>query len=284
MLKRIAIGTAVCALAAATAGCHKGAPQGQVAADVNGDEITLQELNTEIQSANVPDTADKKLVQQQALQRIIDRKLLVEAAKDAKIDKSSDFQAQKRRGEELLLAQLYAKQQAATLAVPTDADVQKFMTDHPDAFANREQLLLDQIRFRPPANPKALDALRSDHSLDAVGAHLTQMGIKFERGQNGLDTLQVPPAVLAQIEKLPAGEPFVLPAQGLVTVNVLTGKKPIATDPAQAHQIALASWREQKFGDLMTQRLKTLRSSAKINYQAGFQPPASQPGAAPAAK
>jgi peptidyl-prolyl cis-trans isomerase C len=281
MLKRIGFGT-VCAMAAMTASCHKGAPQGQVAATVNGDEITLQELNTEIQSANVPDGADKKIVQQQALQRIVDRRLLIDAAKDKKIDKTADYQAQKRRQDDLLLAQLYARQQAAGMPVPTDADINKFIADHPTAFAERQQLVLDQIRFKPPANIQSLDALKADHSLNAVAARLTSMGIKFERSPAGLDTATIPPAALAQIEKVPAGEPFVVPANGLMTVNVVTGKKAVTLDPTQTHQIALNAWKEQKFGDLMTQQLKTLRNSAKITYQNGFAPPPAN-GAAPTA-
>ena len=80
MSKRLAIST-MCAAAALLAGCHRGAPDGQVAATVNGEEVTLQELNTEIQASNIPQGMDKQVAQQQALQHIIDRKLLLDAAR-----------------------------------------------------------------------------------------------------------------------------------------------------------------------------------------------------------
>jgi peptidyl-prolyl cis-trans isomerase C len=284
MSKRIAIST-MCAAAALVAGCHKGAPEGQVAATVNGEEVTLQELNTELQASNIPANVDKQVAQREALQHIIDRKLLLGAARDKKIDKSPEFQSQKLRSDELLLAQTYAKQQLAAVPVPTDGDISKFMADHPNAFGGREQLQLDQIRFRPPKDPKSLNALNADHSLDAVAAHLTQMGIKFDRVQAGLDTASVPTDLITAINKLPPGEPFVIPTNGIITVNVLVGKRAVATDASQARQAAVGAWRQQKFTDLISQQLKTLRDSAKITYQNGFSPPDKKPaaGAVPAA-
>jgi len=283
MSKRLAIST-MCAAAALLAGCHKGAPEGQVAATVNGEEVTLQELNTEIQASNIPQGVDKQAAQQQALQHIIDRKLLLEAARDKKIDKSPEYQAQKQRADELLLAQTYAKQQLNAVPVPTDGDIQKFMREHPNAFGNREALQLDQIRFRPTASDiKKLAIIKSDHSLDAVAAHLTGLGIKFDRVKAGLDTAQVPTDLIAAIGRLPAGEPFVLPTNGIITVNVVVGRQPIPTDPTQARQGAVGAWRQQQFTKLIGDQLKTMKDSAKITYQTGFAPPPEKKPATPAA-
>lgn len=271
MSKRLAIST-MCAMGALLAGCNKGAPEGQVAATVNGEEVTLQELNTELQASNVPQQMDKQAAQREALQHIIDRKLLLGAARDKKLDKSPEFQSQKLRADELLLAQTYAKQQLSAVPVPSEADVTKFMAEHPNAFASREQLQLDQIRFRAPKDVKQLNALQADHNLAAIAAHLTSMGIKFDRVQAGLDSAQVPSELIKAINGLPAGEPFVLPTNGIITVNVLMGRRAIAVDPAQSRQQAVGAWRQQKFTDLISGQLKSLKDGAKITYQTGFAP------------
>jgi len=284
MSKRLAIST-MCAAAALLASCHKGAPEGQVAAIVNGEEVTLQELNTEIQASNIPQGMDKKLAQQQALQHIIDRKILIGAARDKRIDKSPEFQAQKQRTDELLLAQAYAKQQLAAVPVPTDGDIQKFMSEHSNAFSNRETLQLDQIRFRPNQNDlkKVLSTIRPDHNLDAVAAHLTGLGIKFDRVKAGLDTAQVPTDTIKAINNLPAGEPFLLPANGFITANAVIGHQTIPNDPAQARQGAVAAWRQQQFAKLIGDQLKTMKDGAKITYQNGFAPPPEKKPGAPGA-
>jgi EpsD family peptidyl-prolyl cis-trans isomerase len=261
-------------MAALLAGCHKGAPEGQVAATVNGEEVTLQELNTEIQASNIPEGMDKQLAQREALQHIIDRKLLVSAARDKKIDKSPEYQSQKQRADELLLAQTYAKQQLAAVPVPTDADITKFMGEHSNGFTDRQVLQLDQVRFRPsPTDIKKLAVIKDDHNLDAVTAHLNGLGIKYDRVKAGLDTGQIPTDLVKMINALPAGEPFILPANGIVTVNVVVGRQPVQTDPAQARQAAVGAWRQQQFTKLVSDQLKSLRDSAKITYQSGFAPP-----------
>jgi peptidyl-prolyl cis-trans isomerase C len=273
------IATGLLALSA----CKNSVPEGQVAAVVDGQEVTLQEINTEIQSANVPAGADKQAAQRQALQRVIDRKLLNETAKEKGIDKTPDYLAQMRRTEEMMLAQTYARQQLSAVPVPSEADIQRFMAERPSAFGKREQLTLDQIRFAPPNDIKQLQVLDQDHSLDAVAAHLTQLGIKFERGPAGLDTASVPPNIVDAINKLPPTEPFVVPSQGLVTVNVITGRRAIGTEPTQARAAAVAAWRQQKFGELLQRQLASLRSSAKITYQNGFAPQAATSAGKPAA-
>ena len=82
----------LCALVclALLAACEKKAT-GQVAAVVNGEEITLQEINTELEalSPSQQDAKDKKKLQQAALQRIVERRLLAQAARDDGLDEGA---------------------------------------------------------------------------------------------------------------------------------------------------------------------------------------------------
>jgi hypothetical protein len=51
-------------------------------------------------------------------------------------------------------------------------------------------------------------------------------------------------------------------------------------EDAQARTIAVNAWRERQFEKSMTDKLKSLRETAKISYQEGFEPPAEGKGAA----
>lgn len=267
----------LCTASALVAGCGKKTPAGQVAATVNGDEVTLQEINTELQATQLPAGADKQTVQRALLQRVIDRKLLIGAAEDKKLDRTPEFLAQKRRMDELLLAQAYAKQQLTSVPVPTPGEIDTFMAGHPNVYGGRQIFTLDQIRFPTPKNPQSLGALAADHTMDAVGKRLQSLGINFERGATSLDSANVPVPVLDQVNKLPAGEPFVIPQPGLVTVNVITSRRPVTIDNGEARQGAARSWRQQKFADLLQQQLSSLKAGAKIRYQNGFGPPPPAP-------
>ncbi|HWW64861.1 MAG TPA: EpsD family peptidyl-prolyl cis-trans isomerase [Sphingomonadaceae bacterium] len=281
MSTRLRMALLCAGVSVALASCGKKAPEGQVVASLNGQEITLQELNAELQGTNIPDSVDKKEAMRTLLQRVIDRKLIDSAAAEQGLDKSAEYLTQKRRADEALLAQLYAKQQASTLPVPTAADISKFMADHPNMFAQRERLTLNQIRFAKPKDDAVLKALEPTHSLDEVEKVLGEHNIKFDRGHSMLDTATVPQEILKQIAALPAGEPFVVPGPGVVMVSVVTGRTAVPVEEAQAKTIAVNAWREEQFEKAMSDKLKSLRETAKISYQPGFEPPADK-GAKPA--
>jgi peptidyl-prolyl cis-trans isomerase C len=204
------------------------------------------------------------------------------------VDKTPEYQSQKRRVDELLLVQLYAKQQLALVPVPTSTDVATFMGQHGNVFAGREQIALDQLRFPTPTDVTKLKVLEKDHSLDAVSQTLTGMGIKFERSQVGLDSGSVPTDIMKRIDGLPQGEPFVIPQPGFITVNVILSRKPVVIDETKARPAAVNAWRQQKFGEILTKQIEALKSGAKISYQNGFAAPAKPttpapiPGAGPA--
>lgn len=272
-------------MAVALVGCGKKAPAGQVVATVNGTEVTMQELNAEVAAANIPEGADKKLAQRALLQRIVDRKLVAQEAQKRGLDKTPEFVSQKSRLEETLLAQQFVKQQVSTLPQATAADLSKFMSDNPNVFAQREQLLVDQIRVQAPKTPTDFEFLKNVHTQDGVAAALAARQVPFQRGKSALDTAQLPEAVVKQIAGLPAGEPFVLPAGNILLINVVTGKSSAPIPEAQARVVAGNGFREKQAGSMLQDRVKSLRGAAKITYQPGFEPPP-QTGApaAPAAK
>lgn len=238
-----------------------------VVATVNGVPITLQDFNAEIEATNIPAAADKSVAQRDALQHLIDRKLLLSTLPLSRRTLPSSLTGEQRRALELMLVQGEAKQQLQMIPVPTATDIDNFMSEHSNAFLNRETLQLDQIRFRPtPSEVARLNVIKSDHSLDAVGQHLTGLGIQFDRSSVSLDTGQVPTNLIKAINELPSGEPFVLPSQGTITVNVIVGRQRIAVE-GDARQAAIDAWRQQRLTSIIADKLRTLRAHAKIVYK-----------------
>lgn len=80
---------------------------------------------------------------------------------------------------------------------------------------------LDQIRVAAPADIARLAALKDDHTMAAVADHLRRMGIRFTRAPVTLRPADLPAGLVAQLRALPPGEPFVLPADGVSTINAL---------------------------------------------------------------
>jgi peptidyl-prolyl cis-trans isomerase C len=270
------------ASAITVSGCKRAAT-GQVVAVVNGEEVSLSELNGELQRVGA-NGGDKKVIQAAALQSLIDRKLLVQAARERGIDKDPEYLQQQRRANDELMIGMLGKQVTKNVPVPSSADVDKYIASHPEMFGQRTIYALDQIQFAAPEDRSKLKALEVDHSLDEVASTLSQMQIKFGRQKGMMDSAQTPPALIKQITSLPPTEPFVLASGGRVVVSVIADKKVQPLDGDNARQLATQVMRRDAVQDIAKKQVKQARDSAKIEYQPGFSPAGAAPGTPGVAK
>lgn len=247
---------------------------GQVAAVVNDEEITLQEVNAEIAALQIPESADKKAVQQQAIQRIIERRLLAQAAVADGIDSSQDYLIRERQLRDSLLVQLLGERVERTTKPPEAAELDRYIADNPGLFKDRKIFGVDRIQFPAPADLKTLSPLEADHSMAAVASRLAAMGIEFRRDEGQIDSAAIGPDRLKQLMALPPGEPFVIPENGVVTIGVITGEKTAPLTGEEARTLALRSLRSQEVNNSVRQRLEQARGKAEIEYQIGFAPAA----------
>lgn len=274
LTRGLAAGTLILLLSACGA-----KPEGQTVAVVNGEEISIGELNAELASANIPSSADKKTVTPRLLQRVVDRRLMAQRAAEQGLDQTPEFITQQRRQNEDLLIRMAAKRLADTTKLPDPAAVDAFMAANPDMFADRTVLLLDQLQFVAPTGAEQLQMLKGDHSISELAASLTGMGIPFVRTDAKLDTATVPPAVLKQIYALPPGEPFIVPIGGRSYASVITGRERPNASLEENRRIAVEAMRQKSLNETLDRELKQMRAAAKIEYQQGYAPsPADRKG------
>jgi len=255
-------------------GCHRAAT-GQVVAVVNGEEVSISELNGELQASGVSsEGGDKAAIHSRALQSIIDRKLLAQAARDRGIDKDPQYLQQQRRVDEQLMINMLAKQVTKNVPVPTGSDIDGYIAKHPEIFAQRTIYALNQIQFAAPADRSKLKTLEADHSLDAVAASLTRLSIPFTSQKGSIDTATTPSALTRQITSLPPTEPFILSSNGRVIVSVIIDKQVVPLGGDQARRLAGDLLRRDAVTEIANSQVKQARAAAKIEYQPGYGPAA----------
>ena len=269
---RMSLKLSILACITVLTGCAKEAT-GQVAAVVNGEEVTLQEINTELVAMSPPEGADKTMLQKAALQRIIERRLLAQEARKGGLDQTPEFLSRRRQMEDSLLVQLLGRNAARATDVPDQRKITTYIEENPALFSDRTVYTLDRIQFPIPADLKILKAFEDKHSMDAVAAQLRKLGIEFTRGPGQMDSAQLGQERMNEILSVAPTEPFIFPEGGMATAAVITGqvKQPVLGKQAQG--IALQSVRNQALMDILQQRLKAARAEAKIEYQDGFAPP-----------
>ena len=257
------------------AACNNKA-EGQTVAIVNGEEITLSELNFELGLANVPPGTDKVAARSQVLQSLIDRRLLTIQAKQEGVDTTPDFVSRKRRSEDELLISMLSAQRFKSVALPSARDTDAFIASHPAMFANRQLWDLDQIQYQPPTNPAIQAEINKTRTFVDLIAVLQKNGIAVARQKNRLDTAVVPAELFQKISALPAGEPFIVRVGDRAIASAIVGREPKPIVGDQARPVAAEVMRKEQGAKDMANRVTSLRKAAKIDYQKGFAPPASK--------
>jgi EpsD family peptidyl-prolyl cis-trans isomerase len=252
-------------------GCQRKA-EGQTVAVVNGDEITIPELNFALGQARIPDSADKQSVRSQLLEKLIDRRLVAQQARKEDIDKSPEFINRQREATEELLISMLAARRLKAQPLPSDRDVTAFINDNPQIFAKRETWTVDQVYYAIPKNPQFPNEINNTKSIDEIIGVLQKYKVKFARRTTDLDTALIPPPIYKMVMGMAVPQPFVIPSGDRAVASYVVNRQPNPLVGDQAKPIALATIRKNQTEKSLEDTVKSLRSSAKIEYQPGFAP------------
>ncbi|WP_448582789.1 hypothetical protein [Thermaurantiacus sp.] len=262
-------------------------PSGQVVARLDGTDITLLEVNAELAGANIPPEMSRRDAEIAALQQIISRRALMQAARERKLDQSPQFKLQERRATEQLLAQAFASEIAAKISQPTREDVDKFIAENPDLFDKRKIWEVDQIRFMRPAQLEKLP-LATVKTMEGVEQVLSEAGIEFQRGPNRLDALGANPEFVRAIAKLLTEKPgelfmFPQPVPGgqMMLVNQVRNTIVQPFTGERARSAATELLRNLRVQEALRKEVESLVKAARerVTYQEGYAP--KEPPAAP---
>jgi EpsD family peptidyl-prolyl cis-trans isomerase len=256
-------------VAASLSACGEKAKEkkpGQALASVNGQEVTVLQLNEELQRAGVTaaqqDTASKQL-----LQVLIDRQLLQEAAAKENLDRDPKVMQAIERAKSLIIAQAYLQKRIGNPVKPTSAEVEDYFNKHPEFFSNRKQFSMSEIVIGAnDLTPEVRTAADSAKSLEEVAVWLDAHKVKYGRTQITRSTADVPPQLSSKLLGMPKGQLFVVKEGGramFIAVNeVKDAPVTLAVAGPQIEQFLM----NKKNKEMASAELQRLRADAKIEY------------------
>jgi EpsD family peptidyl-prolyl cis-trans isomerase len=249
------------------------APTGQVVAKVGDREITLRELQAEMGNASPSDPKARKAAEQVALSNI-GRIILADAARAQGIDKTPDFDIDRKRALDNLLAQELQQKLAARTPPPSRLEAQDFVNAHPDIFAERKVFTVDQIRMARPSDPSLLKTLEPLKTLEQVEAALTAAKIPYQRSGGTLDAVGADPRLVEEILKLPPNEVFVIPGGTGLLVNQVRETRVIPFIGDQAVDYALQYLTRQRAQESVQKAINELLAAqaGKVQFNKDYAP------------
>ena len=266
-VKRFIVAAALVTLAA----CDHGPVSGQVVAVVDGEEITIPELNAEARARGLVIGNDRTL-RNRVLQDLIDRKLLVKAALDRQLDRTPDHLLAKRRSDEMLLAGALVEALGRRRPSLTDKDIAQFIAAHPYAFDRRALLSVDRITVLGALAPNVGRAIANAPSLDAAQAVLTANRVASERRLEIWDSGTLSAEMAGQLLVPGKDQTILLELPGQSVLANVVESVPQPTPAASRAQFARQLLTAQRSQQTLQTALQQAKSSAKVRYQPRFAP------------
>jgi EpsD family peptidyl-prolyl cis-trans isomerase len=241
------------ALAAAVAGCERagaGNAAGQLLARVNGAEISAQQAPT-----------------RQALEKVIDRELLVQQAIAAGLERDPQVKQSLESARRQLLAQAWLERSAGAARSAPD-EVHAFYAENPALFAERRIYRLRELVLSAPG--ELADVLRAQaaeaRDLEDVAAWLRARNAKFSIATVTQSAEHLPLAYLPQLARMKEGDiaGFAAPP-GAAVVQLLHAQEAPLTEQQAAPLIEQFLAGRKKL-ELAAAEVKRLRQVAKIEY------------------
>jgi EpsD family peptidyl-prolyl cis-trans isomerase len=244
-------------LALFLAGCHPAEAnrQGQVVARVNGVAISALHAATP-----------------QALEKVIDRELLVQQALEAGLDREPQVALAIEHARRQVLAQAWIERHAGAAAKATPDEVQRFYAENAALFAQRRVYRLQELAVSMPA--EMVESLRAEAArsagLEELAAWLGARGFKFTEVALTQPAEQVPLRYLPQLARMQDGDiaVFAAPAGAVVVRLVSAAAAPL--DAKQAAPVIEQFLAGRKRLELAAAEARRLRASARIEYVGDF--------------
>lgn len=248
--------------------CGKKAPEGQVVAVVNGEEVTRRDLSSEPQSAMTDKGEDQPQALGSLLNGVVDRKLAAEEARRLELDRTPQYVAMAKRLEEVMLSRTLFDRWAGEMPQPNQRAVAEYVKRNPQRFDGRKLFLVDRIETA--MSPGQSQVLAPMQTSDAIAAYLDSHSQPYRRARTVLDSASMPLPLYRQLIGLKAGYPLALnQGAGLVTLSVIEARD--APTPAAERSAEAATALKQQ---AVQQKLATLRKSADVTFQPGYRPQA----------
>jgi EpsD family peptidyl-prolyl cis-trans isomerase len=271
---------------AALAGCGSKAKEskpGQALASVDGTEITVLQLNEELQRAGVG-PSQQEAASKQLLQALIDRQLLQGEAAREKLERDPKVMQSIERAKALIVAQAYLQKRIGNPPRPTAAEVADYFNKNPQFFAQRKQFNMNELVIATadltPALKAAADGARS---LEEVAAWMDAHKVRYARSQVARSTADLSGEMSAQLLRMAKGQLFIV-KEGerslLISIaEVREAPVPLEVAAPQIEQFLVTRRNKESAAAEMAR----LRASARIEYLNKSMAMDARPAPAPAA-
>lgn len=233
---------------------------------VNGRDITVLQLNNELQRNNVQ-AGKRDIASRELLESLIDRQLLVDAAVLNKVDRSPEVMQDIERAKSRIIAQAFMYSITSRVAKPTKAEIDNYFQKHQELFSKRKEFVLTQLII-PNKNfsDKLSSIINSAKTLEEVEKWMGMHGVLFIRRQEVRSSTDLTPEVVAKLQELHKGQLFIFREGDNRVLNTRVAVEDSPFTEINAAPLIEQFLANEKRKDAAAAEIAKLRARARIEY------------------
>ncbi len=266
------ITAAACLLATGCSKKDKDKAATQVIASVDGEEISIHQMNTILARAKgiTPETLPQ--AKQEILAGLVEQQLAINLAISKKLDRTPEVVTALENAKREILGRAALEQIAAAQPKPTDAEAEKYFNDHPALFAERRVFNLQEIAVRRSGKDVGDLASQANNakSMEEVANWLKEKGIEFSTNGGTRSAEQIPLEVLPKLHAFKDGQIGLIESKDAYLVMRLVASRSQPVTLAQALPTIKVFLANQRGAEAVKNEKDLLKAKAKVEYFGEF--------------
>ena len=249
----------------------------QVVAKVNGDEISIHQVNFQLN--RLTQSSQKQLTQEQSkeaakqiLARLVDQQLLKQEATAAKLDRDPRILQAIEASKSEILAQAYLEQLMAKADKPSATQIDAFYKENPALFENRRVFRLQELAVNVGKDKYAEieEHVKNTKNINEVATWLKTNNYPFNANSNVRAAEQLPLEFLKKIQTLKDGDLIAVQTERSINIVHIAASQsaPIARD--KATPIIEQYFLNQNKAAFAKKEMAALNEKAKIEFIGEF--------------
>ena len=208
----------------------------QVVAKVNGEEISIHQVNLMLSRLGPLNEEQSKAAAKQVLAKLVDLQLLKQKAIEAKLDRDPTVLQTIEATKSQILAQAYVEREMAKSTKATASEMDVFYDEHPELFKERRIFNIQELAVEASSEklPEFEQMIATKKDIADIAQWLKSNNYKFALNANVRAAEQLPLAVLVKLQKMNNGDIAAIPnGQSINIVSVAASQiQPISREKA----------------------------------------------------
>ncbi len=266
----IAALTAALVLLAACGNKDKSATQ--VAAKVDGEEISVHQINSVLARSGGITPENLPKAKREVLERLIEQQIAINEAVSRKLDRSPEVVTAIENAKREIIARSALDQIASNQPKPTDEEVKQYYSEHPELFAQRRLFNLQEIALRKntPNVPDITAKVATAKTLEEVSVWLKEKNIEFTASGTTRSADQIPPEILPKPHQFKDGQMGLIEGNDAIFILRVVASRSAPLEEALALPRIRTFLFNQRGSEIIKREKIALKEKAKVEYLGEF--------------